>query len=141
MRLLAVLACLVLGACSAAYDLPPVYAPELSKAMEGAKRGANAEKLVGPVEISAVREAHPLGLGPYILCIRGTNSIVGMRTYAVFLKNNDYVSARMSVIMDNCEAQAFTPLGTGPFPGLQPVPEVQPGPVVQPVQGADRPRT
>jgi hypothetical protein len=45
------------------------------------------------------------------------------------------------VIMDNCEAQAFTPLGTGPFPGLQPVPEVQPGPVVPPVQGADRPRT
>jgi hypothetical protein len=59
----------------------------------------------------------------------------------VFFKDNDYVSARMSVIIDNCEAQAFTPLGTGPFPGLQLVPEVQPGPVVPPVQGADRPRT
>jgi hypothetical protein len=140
MRLLAVLACLVLGACSA-YDMPPTYAPELSKAMEGAKKGANSEKLVGPVEISAVREAYPLGPGPYILCIRGTNSIVGTRTYAVFFKDNDYVSARMSVIIDNCEAQAFTPLGTGPFPGLQLVPEVQPGPVVPPVQGADRPRT
>jgi hypothetical protein len=124
MRLLAVLACLVLGACSASYDMPPTYAPELSKAMEGAEKGANSEKLVGPVEISAVREAHPLAPGPYILCIRGTNSIVGTRTYAVFFKDNDYVSARMSVIIDNCEAQAFTPLGTGP-----------------PVQGADRPRT
>jgi hypothetical protein len=141
MRLLAVLTCLFLGACSTVYDLPPVYAPELSKAIEGAKRGANAEQLVGPVEISAVREAHPLGLGPYILCIRGTNSIVGMRTYAVFLKNNDVASTRMSVIIDNCETQAFTPLGTGPFPGLQPVPEVQPGPVVRPPEGADRPRT
>ena len=129
MRLLAVLACLVLGACFAVYDLPPTYAPEPSKALEGAKKGANEEKLVGPVEISAVREAHPLGLGPFILCIRGVNPLTGTRTYAVFFKNNDYVSTRMSVIIDNCDAQAFTPLGIGPFPELKPA------------QGADKPHT
>ena len=129
MRLLAVLACLVLGACFAAYDLPPTYPPEPSKALEGAKRGANEEKLVGPVEISAVREAHPLGPGPYILCIRGANSLTGMHVYAVFFKNNTYVSTRMSVMIDNCETQAFTPLGIGPFPEIKPV------------QDADQPRT
>ena len=130
MRLLAVLACLVLGACFAAYELPPTYAPEPSKALEGAKRGANFEKLVGPVEVSAVREAHPLGLGPYMLCIRGINFLSEKRhTYAVYFKNNDYVSTRMSVIVDNCEVQAFTPLGIGPFPEMKPV------------ETADQPRT
>jgi hypothetical protein len=39
MRWLTVLTCLVLGACSSTvYDPPPVYAPELSKAIEGPKR-------------------------------------------------------------------------------------------------------
>jgi hypothetical protein len=121
MRLFAVLACLVLGACSAVYDLPQTYAPEPSKATEGAQRGANDEKLVGPVEVSAVRQAHPLGLGPYILCIRGTNPTVGTHTYAVFFKNNDYVSSRMSVMIDSCEAQAFIQLGSAPFPDTKPV--------------------
>ena len=117
MRLLTVLTCLVLGACSSeVYDLPPVYAPELSKTIEGAKTAANEVKLVGPVEVSAVRQAHPLGPGPYILCIRGTNSLTGTRTFAVFFKNNDYVTTRTPVIIDDCEAQPFTPLGIGPFP-------------------------
>jgi hypothetical protein len=62
MRLLLVLACFVLGACSAVYDLPQTYAPEPSKATEGAKKGANDEKLVGPVEISMVRQADPFRL-------------------------------------------------------------------------------
>src|SRR5258705_8326393 len=35
------------GACSSTvYDPPPVYAPELSKAVEGAKAAANEVKLV-----------------------------------------------------------------------------------------------
>jgi len=117
MRWLIVSTCLVLGACSSTvYDPPPVYAPELSKAIEGAKAAANEVKLVGPVEVSAARQAHPLGPGPYILCIRGTNSLTGTRTFAVFFKNDDYVTTRTPVIMDNCEVQPFTPLGIGPFP-------------------------
>ena len=115
MRLFAILACLVLGACSGVYDVPQTYTPEPSKATEGAKKAANEEKLVGPVEVSEVRQADPLGLGPYILCIRGANPMVGTRTYAVFFKNNDYVSSRMSVLIDRCEAQAFSQLGSAPF--------------------------
>jgi hypothetical protein len=115
MRLLGVLPCLVLGACSTVFDLPATSAPEPSKAMAGAKQAANEEKLAGPVEVSEVRQADPLGLGPFIFCIRGTNLLVGARTYAVFFKNNDYVASRMSVILDSCEAQAFVPLGNAPF--------------------------
>jgi hypothetical protein len=117
MRVLAIVSCLILGACSSTvYDLPPNYAPELSKAMEGAKKGANETKLLGPVEWSEVREAYPLGPGPYILCVRGSNSVIpGIHTYAVFFKNDNYVAVRRSVIIDACETQLFSPLGTGPF--------------------------
>jgi hypothetical protein len=115
MRLLVVLPCLVLGACSTVYDIPATYAPEPSKALDGAKRGANEEKLIGPVEMSEVRQADPLGPGPYMFCIRGANPTVGTRTYAVFFKNNDYVASRMSIMLDHCETQAFMPMGSAPF--------------------------
>ena len=121
MRLLAVLACLILSACSQSFDLPQIYAPEPSKATEGAKRGANDEKLVGPVEVSAVRQANGIAPGPYILCVRGNNPTVGLRTYSVFFKNNDYVSSRMSVITDSCETQTFVQLGSAPFPVVKPI--------------------
>jgi hypothetical protein len=117
MRWLAILTCLSLGGCAAAvYDLPPTQAPEPSAAIEGAEKGANEARLLGPVEVSAVREAHPLAPGTHILCIKGINSLgPNPRTYAVFLKNNKYVTARTSLIMDDCDAQTFTALGNGPF--------------------------
>jgi hypothetical protein len=114
MRALIIMASFGLAACSTHYDQPLVTAPEPAKAIEGAKKAAAEEKLAGPLEISAVREAYPLGpggSGPYVLCIRGAVSATGQRrTYAVFFKNNDYVETRMSVIIDHCEAEAFTPL-------------------------------
>jgi hypothetical protein len=118
MRAFIVLACLVLAACSSTdYKPPPVSAPDRETATKTAKTASNEEKLVGSVEVSAVREAHPVSPGPYILCIRGAESATARhRTYAVFFKNNDYVGARMSVMIDSCEKQPFTPLGTGPFP-------------------------
>lgn len=117
MRVFAVLACLVLAACSSVYNLPPVTAPDPEAATKAAKKASNEEKLVGSVEVSAVREGHPLSPGPYILCIRGAESATKpSRTYAVFFKNNDYVGTRMSVMIDSCEKETFTPLGTGPFP-------------------------
>ncbi len=77
---------------------------------------ADEVKLVGLVEISAVRKAHPLAPGQYLSCIRGTNAqSKTQRTYAVFFKNDSYLSTRSPVIVDECEAQTFTLLGTGPF--------------------------
>jgi hypothetical protein len=128
MRLLALLSCLLLGACSSSevFDLPPNYAPNPAKAIEGAKIGANEEKLAGAIEFSATREAYPLGPGPYILCIRGPDSKGGLRTYAVFFKNDVYVSVRISVLIDHCETEAFAPLGLGPFTDVKMPPPQEP---------------
>jgi hypothetical protein len=117
MRVFVVLACFVLAACSSVYDVPLVTAPDAETATKAAKKASNEEKLVGSVEVSAVQEAHPVSPGPYILCLRGAESATApRRTYAVFFKNNDDVGTRMSVMIDSCEKQVFTPLGTGPFP-------------------------
>lgn len=98
------------------YEPPAIIAPDQNSAIKGAKKAANEAKLVGAIEISTVREAHPLGPGPYILCIRGTNAVTGTRPYAVFFKSNEFVAIRSPVIMDDCERQVFGPLGIGPFP-------------------------
>jgi len=50
-----------------------------------------------------------------LLCIRGTNAQAGTRIYAVFFKNDEYVSLRTPVMIDECETQAYTVLGTSPF--------------------------
>jgi hypothetical protein len=126
MRLLAIVTCIFLGGCSSeVFELPVAYPPEASKVMEGAKKAANEEKIVGPVEVSALREAHALGPGPYVLCIRGNSSATpGTRTYAVFFKDRAYFTTRISVMLDSCETAAFAPLGTGPF--LPPEPPKRP---------------
>jgi hypothetical protein len=87
MRALVVLACFVLAACSSVYNLPPVIAPDPEAATKAAKKASNEEKLVGSVEVSAVRDAHLVSPGPYIVCIRGAISATApLRTYAVFFK-------------------------------------------------------
>jgi hypothetical protein len=126
MRVFIVLTCFGLAACSSVYNLAPVTAPDPETATKAAKKASNEEKLVGSVEVSAVREAQPVSPGPYVLCIRGAESATGpRRTYAVFFKNNDDLGARMSVMIDSCERQAYTPLGIGPFP---PPPDKAKGP-------------
>ena len=125
MRWFAVLGCLIFGSSwsTAEYGPLPISAPSPSAAMEGAKAAANDAKFIGPVEVSAVREAHPLGPGPYFLCIRGTTSSnLAPRIYAAFFKNNEYLTLRSLVALDNCETQPFFPLGTGPFPSVKPEP-------------------
>ncbi|MBA2402403.1 MAG: hypothetical protein H0V72_27660 [Bradyrhizobium sp.] len=122
MRLTAILSLVVLAGCSSTeVELPAIVVPEIAapshpSATIGAQKAANEAKLVGPVDFSAVRMAYPLGPGPYFLCIRGTNAQAGTRHYAVFFKNNDYIALRSPVMIDECETQAYTPLGSSPFP-------------------------
>ena len=122
MRLAAILSLVVVAGCSStevelpAIVVPEITAPSQSSAITGAKKAANDAKLVGAVEFSAVRKAYPLGPGPYYLCIRGTNAQAATRLYAVFFRNDNYVELRSPVIIDECETQAYAPLGTSPFP-------------------------
>jgi len=68
------------------------------------------EKLVGPVEVSAVRPAL-VGPGQYLLCLRGTHSpSEPPRTHAVFFNNDVYKGSRLSAINEACETQVFSPL-------------------------------
>jgi hypothetical protein len=123
MRCWIALACLVGAGCSSAVNDPPTYStpppptsPTPAALLVAAKAAANAAKFVGPVEVSSVREAHPLAPAPYISCIRGINSVrPTTQTVAMFFKGDSLMGSRLSVQVDNCEAQAFTVLGNGPF--------------------------
>ena len=121
MRRIAIVSLLFLQGCSSTdVEIPPVVMPTVvsptqSAAIIGAQKAANDAKLVGPVEISAVRKASPLGPGQYQLCIKGTNAQTGTRPYAVFFNNDTYVAMRSSVILDECDTETFTSFGTGPF--------------------------
>jgi hypothetical protein len=102
---------------------PP--APE--KALAGARAAAAAEKLIPPIEVSEVRQADSLAAGEYELCIRGSRTPAdSRRTYAVFFHNDDYKDTRPSVIMDKCEAQAYSPLPSGPAAAVSANPEPAP---------------
>jgi len=114
-RFSAILSCLLVAACSSASDgpAPPFVrpsAPSPAAELAGAKQAVLEEKLVGPVEISAVRPA-VLGPGQYLLCLRGTRSpSEPPHTHAVFFDNDVYKGSRLSVINEASETQAFRPL-------------------------------
>jgi hypothetical protein len=67
--------------------------------------------LIDPIEVSAVRQGRSVGPGDFMLCIRGARSPTDPRlTYAAFFQNDEYKDIRPSVILDECEKQAYTPL-------------------------------
>lgn len=109
----------LLSACGGV-DLPPavdtpLVAPAPEKAVRGAYKAADEEKLKGFIEASGVREGKSLGPGEYMLCLRGSPSPTEpQHTYAVFFNNDEYRGVRLSVILDECEKQAFSPLPPRP---------------------------
>lgn len=106
--------CVLLVACSSNPEHladARISAPDPSKVIESLKKVAAEAKLGEPREISAPIRAHPISSIPWIICLRsGASELSRRRTLAVFYKGNDYVMARMSVIVDRCEGQAFTAL-------------------------------
>jgi hypothetical protein len=115
----AVLLSLMLAACSSDPGLPEStykpYAPPsppTEKAVVGAVPAVAAEaKLSAPLQISAVRQTDH-GLGLYFICLREANPPPDKRQryYSVFFDNDAYKGDRLSVIMDQCELQTFSPL-------------------------------
>ncbi|ANW05305.1 hypothetical protein LMTR13_05035 [Bradyrhizobium icense] len=114
MRLSWVPLCILLAACSsdpARLPSATISAPDLSKVMESLKKAAAEAKLAEPHEISAPIRAHPISSVPWIICLRsGATELSRRRPLAVFYKGNEYVTTRMSVIVDRCESQVFTAL-------------------------------
>ena len=114
MRFSPVLVCVLLMSCSTNLAQSPsatTNAPNPAKVAESLKKVAAEAKLEEPQEISAPIHAHPISSIPWIICLRsGATELSKRRPLAVFYKDDEYVMARMSVIVDRCEGQAFTAL-------------------------------
>jgi hypothetical protein len=134
MRALLVLLCSTLAACSPPEGLPPINPyvppsmPTMAAATKGIAQAATEEKLTGPIEMSDLRETDR-GPGRFVLCIRRVEPKDSRATtYAVFFDNDDYKGSRMSVIMDDCEKQAYRPYigATGAPSATPPIPAPAP---------------
>ena len=115
MRLSVLPLCFLLAACSSlTEDVPAatINPPDPSKVTASLRAVAVQAKLAEPVEISGPVAANPISAVPWIICLRsGTTEESKRHTYSAFFKNDEYVSSRMSVVVDHCETQAFSALG------------------------------
>ena len=121
----ALLLSLMLAACSP--DLPastyapyvPPSPPTQNAIVTGATAAAAEAKLSAPLQISAVRPTDH-GPGRYFICLREANPPPDKRQryYSVFFDNDTNKGFRLSVIMDECETQAFSPLLPTPAPTI-----------------------
>jgi hypothetical protein len=133
MRVLKLLPCLALGACSAFLDdLPqtPDPAPFISASAVDLRKAADEEKLAKPLEVAGPIAANSISVAPWIICLRSAaTEQARKRVYSVFFRDGKLSSIRESVFVDHCEAQNFTPLPEAPVPaatktatnGLKPV--------------------
>jgi hypothetical protein len=113
-RCCAILLGLLLGACSSVHTTEPTYEPP-SSPTEKAIGAAVAElakeaKLVTPLEISALCPNNH-GPGSFFVCVRELNPPPDKprRYYSTFLDSDVYKGSRLSVIMDQCELQTYSP--------------------------------
>ena len=113
MRLLALLLCLVLPACSLVSESIPedvVPSPDPFTALKGLKTAASEAHFAEPVEVSDPIRANPISSSPWLICLRSGKSKESKRlTYSAFFTDK-YVSSRYSAIVDHCGEQVYHPL-------------------------------
>ena len=113
-RFCTILMALLLSACSCVHAEDTTYvppSPPTEKAIGAAVAAIATEaKLVTPLEISALRPTNH-GLGSYFVCVREVNPPPDKprRYYSTFLDDDIYKGSRLSVIMDQCELQTYSP--------------------------------
>jgi hypothetical protein len=116
MRLLKLLPCLALGACSSFWDDIPQnvdLAPSISSVVTALKGAAEQEKLIAPLEVAGPIQANAISVAPWIICLRsGATEQLRRQVYSVFFRDGKLDSVRPSAIVDRCEAQNFMPLQT-----------------------------
>jgi hypothetical protein len=112
----AILVSFLLTACSSVSNYTPPAAPSENVVTGQARSVAKDVKLIAPWEISGVRQTDRGGPGAYYVCLREANPPPDKRQryYAIFFDGDDPKGARLSVIMDECEKQTFSPLPAGP---------------------------
>jgi hypothetical protein len=118
MRLLKLLPCLVLGACSSFLDDIPEKAdpaPFISTSANDLRKAADQEKLAGPLEVAGPIAANSISVAPWIICLRSAaTEQTRKRVYSAFFKDGKLSTIRESVFVDHCESQNFAPLPEAP---------------------------
>ena len=114
---------LLVSACAPPSTYTPPSPPMQAAVIAGVKKAASEAKLGPPLEMSDLRPTDH-GPGGYFVCLREVSATSEKHTvYSVFYDNDEYKGSRVSVIMDACEAQAFTPIETEPAPLPSPSPK------------------
>jgi hypothetical protein len=122
---------LLLSACSSVRTTEPTYvppSPPTEKAIGATVATIAIEaKLVNPLEISALRP-NDHGPGSYFVCVREANPPPdkSRRYYSAFLDNDTYRGSRLSVIIDQCELQTYSPAPVAAPAPSPPTPDATP---------------
>ena len=87
----------------------PPSPPSAEAEIKGVQKAAKEELLVGPIEISDIREVDN-GLGRYLVCVAGRRATGEIGYYSTYFENEDYKGVRPSVIYDFCERQSYRPM-------------------------------
>ena len=116
-RALSILLILPLGACSISGLLPDWSSTDVA-GPEPAYRFVIANNLAsvigdpakaGTFEISAPRRVNSLKGASWVTCVKTQNFPLLPRYYAVFLQRDRIVDSRLSVLIDQCELQSYSP--------------------------------
>src|SRR3984957_11863267 len=122
---------LLLSACSSVQTTEPTYvrpsAPRKKATGPAVAAIAKEAKLVTPLEISALRP-NDHGPGRFFVCVREVNPPPDKprHYYSTFLDNDDYKGSRLSVIMDQCELQTYSPAPVAAPAQSPPAPDARP---------------
>ena len=112
-----ILLVLTLGACSVSGLLPDWTSVDVA-GPEPAYRFVIANDLAaivgdpakaGTFEISGSRRMSSLKGASWLVCLRVQNFPLLPRYYAVFMQREHIVDSRLSVLIDQCEIQSYTP--------------------------------
>ncbi len=105
---------LLLGACAfTEFDAPSggnaAQRPEIAPLATRVQEIFKSLKLPGAPEISAIREAHPLALADWIMCLR-SDAPDQRQTYALLIRESKIGAYRTAVGIDQCDGDDYAPL-------------------------------
>jgi hypothetical protein len=115
MRWSIVLLCLAQAGCalSDGAAVIPQTAPDAAAIALNVAAIAAAAKLPPPIEVSAVRAAHPLSPAEWMFCMK-SDAPDQVQRYAVFMKGKEVAGYRSGVLLDRCEDDTYKPLAKTP---------------------------
>ena len=110
MRWSIVFAGLALAGCSFSEAVAPLSPnPPDPAALGRIVESVSAQaKLPSPIEVSAIRVAHPISPAEWMVCLK-SSAPDQSRRYAVFMRNNEMVAFRLGVLIDECDHQTYQP--------------------------------